>query len=281
MGPEKPLISVVIITWNAKVMLHRCLSSLERSPRFDLELLVIDNGSSDGTADMLRSDFKDVLLIRNTRNMGVAPARNQGLRLTSGDFILILDDDAYLARGSITQFIDFMNQHSEVGLCGPRLVDEGARLIPSCKRFPTPLAFVLNRFAGSSRVRRRKCLDAHLMNDWAHDRAAPVDYVIGACQFVRRKAFGEVGLLDDKIFYGPEDIDYCLRMWLKGWQVFYLPGVEAVHAPRRITKQKIFTVLSLRHFLAVVRFFMRYRIGLLARVSARNDAARMAISGIR
>jgi len=272
-------VSVVIITWNARTMLKRCISSLRKSARYALEIFVIDNGSSDGTAEMVCREYRDLVLIRNTRNKGVAPARNQGLSLCSGDFILIIDDDAYLAPGSIDKFIEFMNRNAEVGLCGPRLTDEGKRLIPSCKRFPTPLSFILNRFTGLVRLSNRQNLvDTHLIRDWRHDQAAPVDYVIGACQFIRRKAFDEVGLLDDKIFYGPEDIDYCLRMWLRGWQVYYLPGVEAVHAPRRITKQRTFTLLSLRHFLAVKHFFMKYRIGSLTQMTARNDAARRAIS---
>jgi N-acetylglucosaminyl-diphospho-decaprenol L-rhamnosyltransferase len=269
-----PLVSVLIITWNAKTMLERCLSSLETSQGFDLELLIIDNGSRDGTADLIRDKYPEAMLIRNTRNRGVAPARNQGLVLCRGDFVLIIDDDAYLAPGSIDKFIEFMKRNARVGLCGPRLIDEAGRLIPSCKRFPTPLSFILNRYPSLVNTSNRHHLDAHLMRDWDHKSEAPVDYVIGACQFIRAEVLNDVGLLDDKIFYGPEDIDFCLRLWMKYWQVYYLPGIEVVHAPRRMTKQKKWTLISMRHALAVKHFFMKYRIGSLRSLTAKNNALR-------
>lgn len=257
-------------------MLERCLSSLETSPRFDLELLLIDNGSRDSTVEMIQDKYPHAALISNKRNRGVAPARNQGLILCRGDFILIIDDDAYLAPGSIDKFIEFMRVNGMVGLCGPRLIDEAGRLIPSCKRFPTPLSFVLNRFPALVNTSNRQQLDAHLMRDWDHKSAAPVDYVIGACQFIRTEALNDVGLLDDKIFYGPEDIDFCLRLWMRQWQVYYLPEIEVVHAPRRLTKQKKWTLISVRHALAVTRFFMKYRIKLLTSLTANNNTRREA-----
>ncbi|UCD06635.1 MAG: glycosyltransferase family 2 protein [candidate division WOR-3 bacterium] len=274
---SKPLVSIVVITWNAKAMLKRCLSSLKKSSYFDVELVIVDNGSNDGTAEMIRESHPGAKLIRNGRNRGVAPARNQGLRSSRGDFLLIVDDDAYLGPGSIEKFIAFLSMNPTVGLCGPRLIDESGRRIPSCKRFPTPLSFALNRFPELVNAHNKFHLDAHLMRDWDHKTAAPVDYVIGACQFIRRKALDAVGLLDDKIFYGPEDIDFCLRLWMRRWQVYYVPEICVVHAPRRMTKQKTWTLVSIRHALAIKHFFLKYRIGLLRNLSAKNDIARRII----
>lgn len=112
------------------------------------------------------------------------------------------------------------------------------------------------------------------MLDWDHAHAAPVDYVIGACQLMTRKALENVGQYDDTIFYGPEDIDMCYRMWRKGYEIWYVPDARVVHVTRRITKKNPLTLVSIRHFLAIIRLFLKYRRKDLIAVTLRNDLKR-------
>jgi N-acetylglucosaminyl-diphospho-decaprenol L-rhamnosyltransferase len=268
---KKKIISVVIVTCNAIELLAKCLASLREGVEYSLEMIIIDNGSRDGTADMVRKEYPQAILIKNIKNRGVAPARNQGLRIARGDFIMILDDDAYVEPGTLERFISFMEHNTAVGLCGPRIIDGLGQLTTSCKRFPTPFSFLLNRYPQFTIIDKNNALSKHLMLDWDHKNMVPVDYVIGACQFIRRGAFLAVGFLDDKIFYGPEDIDYCVRMWMGGWKVFYVPAIVAVHTPRRITKRKIVSQLTWRHFMAIQHFFRKYRLRTLKEMSRAND----------
>ncbi len=275
---KKTAISAVIITFNARELVDRCISSICKNTRYEIEIYLIDNGSSDGTSAWISEKYPDIYLIRNKRNRGVAPARNQGLRLCRGDFILIIDDDAYLLPDSIMKFVSFMNENKTVGLCGPKLFDADNSIIPSCKRFPNPLSFIGNRLSLVNRLDGQTNLDYHLMRDWDHNSVARVDYIIGACQFIRREAFEDVGLLDDKIYYGPEDIDFCVRLWKRNWEVVYLSDILGYHTPRRRTRQNMLSMLSLRHFLAVGRFFSKYRMKDLRNITAKNDDGLKSIS---
>lgn len=272
------LVSIVIITRNAKYSLRKCLQSIYENIKNPFEIILIDNASNDSTVEMIQKMYPEVCLIKNQRNRGVAPARNQGLRLCRGDYILILDDDTEIINGAIDQMINFMNVNLNVGVCGPQLTEQNGTPLPSCKRFPSLLSIILNRCFDNPRTRAPLILERHLMLDWDHRKASPVDYIIGACQFIRKEALLEVGYYDDKIFYGPEDIDFCFRMWSKKWEVWYFPDARVVHETRRITKRNPLTLISLRHLLAIIRLFLKYRYKDFALISQNNDARRKKIT---
>lgn len=112
------------------------------------------------------------------------------------------------------------------------------------------------------------------MIDWPHDCPSVVDYVIGACQLINGRALADVGFYDDSIFYGPEDIEFCFRLWKKGWEVWYVPDAHVVHDWRRSTKKKPISMLAIRHFLAVLRMHIKYRFSDFKRITDANDRRR-------
>jgi N-acetylglucosaminyl-diphospho-decaprenol L-rhamnosyltransferase len=248
------VVSIVILTWNSRALLEACLAALPAATeRLPTEVIVVDNGSRDGTADVLRRRG-DVTVIVNATNRGVAPGRNQGLRAARGEFVVLLDVDTVPAPGAFTQLAARLRAAPEVGLVGPKLVDPDGRLQYSCRRFPTLIDKLCRRLPDG--VGRALVADVELRS-WDHADLRRVDYVIGACQMIRRAALDEVGLLDEHIFYGPEDVDLCLRMQRAGWQVEYVPAAVVMHLERRLTR-KLWSTLTARHVFGLGYFFWKH-----------------------
>jgi GT2 family glycosyltransferase len=222
-------------------------------------VIVIDNNSQDGTRELIESDYKEIILIKNFRNRGVAPARNQGIILAKGQYILILDADMELKENSIKQMFSYMQEHQDVGLIACKLVDSNNNLQYSCKRFPNLLALAFRRLEHYDFIQNSKTLKKHIMKDWDHDSTREVDYVIGACQFFRKEIINKVGLLDEKIFYGPEDMDFCVRVWKSGSKVVYYPFTSIFHHEQRITKKNPFSKISLKHLQGIFYVYWKYK----------------------
>ena len=227
-------VSIIILTWNSEQQIGACLSSLDQGLNsFSSEVIVIDNGSRDRTCSIVRGTRPDAQLVCNPKNRGVAPARNQGIRLARGEYVLILDDDTVVQPGAVDCLIRYMEDQPETGLCGPKLTDAAGELQLSCRLFPTlidKLARRLPSTLGQKVARKAE------MADWDHQTIRPVDYVIGACQAIRHSALREGGLFDERIFYGPEDVDMCLRLQQAGWSVVYNPEAVVMHEERRMTR---------------------------------------------
>lgn len=256
-------VSIVIISWQMRDLLEVCLDTLFKQTKdITFELILINNNSTDGTVEMIEEQFPQVILVNNKENRGVAPARNQGLKMAKGKYILILDADMELVDNSVKVLFDFMEATPEAGICGCKLISTEGDLQYSCKRFPTLLSFFFRRLERFDSVRNSKTLVRHTYSDWAHDEVREVDYVIGACQFFRRDLLPEVGLYDEHIFYGPEDLDFCLRMRKAGHSVFYVPETHIIHHEQRITKKKFFSKITLKHLLGILYLYKKYKGGL-------------------
>jgi len=247
--------SVVILSWNSADVLGPCLTSLPQGfTSRDYEVIIVDNGSRGLTPAALRCAFPWVQLVVNRKNRGVAPARNQGMRLTRGEYIILLDDDTLVQPGVFAQLLAYMDAHPEVGLCGPKLIDLQGQLQLSCRFFPTVSDKLARRFPFDFAQRISRTVE---MADWDHNCVREVDYVIGACQVIRRTALAEVGLLDERIFYGPEDIDLCLRMRQAGWRVVYNPEAVVVHRERRVARSFL-SYLGWKHLWGVIYYFCKH-----------------------
>jgi len=247
--------SVVILSWNSTDVLGPCLASLPQGfTSQDYEVIVVDNGSRGLTPAALRHTFPWMQLVVNRKNRGVAPARNQAIRLTQGEYIILLDDDTLVQPTVFAQLLAYMDTHPDVGLCGPKLVDLQGQLQLSCRFFPTLSDKLARRFPFTFAQRISRAAE---MADWDHSCVRDVDYVIGACQVIRRTALAKVGLLDERIFYGPEDVDLCLRLQRTGWRVVYNPAVVVVHRERRVARSFL-SRLGWRHFWGVIYYFCKH-----------------------
>lgn len=253
-------ISVIIITWNALHFLEKCLNSLyEKNSNFDFELIIIDNDSSDGSIEYIEANFPHAILIKNKFNKGVGPARNQGLEIAKGKYVLILDVDTEFLTGSgLQKLYDFMEGNPSYGITGAKLLFPNNEIQHSCRRFPSVTVKLFNRFEKIGMIRDSKSLQEHYMMEKDHDKTQRVDYVIGAFQFIRKDLIDKIGYYDEYIFYGPEDIDFCLRAKKAGYDTAYFPHVELYHFYQRITK-KFFTKITWEHIKGLVYFYRKHR----------------------
>lgn len=228
-------LSVVLLTWNSVEFVPGCLDSLLPQIPDDSEIIVVDNGSVDDTKTLIRKNYPGVHLLENDTNLGVGPARNQGLQIAQGDYILVLDIDTVVKPNAISALCGGMDNDPQVGVSGARLVDIDGDLQYTCRLFPTVLSKFLRQLPNNWQDR---FLRDEEFRDWAHDSPRYIGYVIGACQMIRKEALDDVGPYDPLIFYGPEDVDFCLRMWKAGWKVQYNPQAEITHIERRITRKR-------------------------------------------
>lgn len=226
-------LSIVLLTWNSRQFIQGCLDSLAPQPPHDKELIVVDNGSADGSPRLVRARWPGARIIANTANRGVAPARNQGIAAARGEYILILDIDTVARPGALAALVEALDSDPHAGVAGARLEDPHGQLQYTCRELPTLWSKIGRQLPGS--LGRRVLRDDELRG-WDHAGPRYVGYVIGACQLLRRSALDAVGRYDERIFYGPEDVDLCLRMWQAGWRVRYDPAAVFEHHERRITR---------------------------------------------
>lgn len=261
------MLSVVLITWKMRNLLERMLESLyAHMPSMDFEVLCVDNGSGDGTIEMIRSRFPQVHLITNPENRGVAPARNQAIALARGKYIAILDADLELVEDAMGPLLDFLETNPHYGIAGARLTFPDGTTQFNAKRFPSFLGLLSRRLPFLRFLDGGRALAKHEMHDWDRLSSREVDYLIGACQVVRREVFEKVGNLDEGIFYGPEDIDFCLRTRRAGWKIWWKHDVRIIHHEQRTTKKSPFSSLSRKHYLGLWHFFRKHGLGYAGKV---------------
>jgi GT2 family glycosyltransferase len=249
-------LSIIILTWNSRDLLKACLDSVYGTIKAtSFEVIVIDNASGDDTVEMVQQKYPDVILVRNRKNRGM-PARNQGLVIGRGNFLFLLDVDTVVHEHAIDRMVDYHRQHSEIGLLAAKIFYGDGSLDYSCRKFPTVLTKIARR--SSSEWARRIRTNEELL-DWDHNTVREVDYVTGACQMIRRDAYKKVGPIDENIFYGPEDCDYCLRVWQAGYKVVYYPNATITHFAQRVTKKQPFSKLSWIQLKALCYYFLKHK----------------------
>jgi GT2 family glycosyltransferase len=233
-------LSIVIVSYDCLSHLRRCLESIEGA-RGDLEVevLVVDNASTDGTPEMVRGEFPWVDFTPAGGNLGFARANNLVLPRARGERILLLNPDTILPAGSLPRLVAALDAHPEAGMLGCKLVRPDGVLDHACKRgFPSPLAAV-GYFTRLDRLGiGRFGLGHYAGAGLDEDDTGPVDAVNGAFMLVRPEAVREVGLLDERFWMYGEDLDWCYRFWQAGWQVLYWPEVTVVHVKGASSSQR-------------------------------------------
>lgn len=253
-------VSIVIITYNCWHHLRRCLLSVyNKVSGCSYEVIVIDNNSVDGTRENLKSEFPDIVLIENSENMGVARARNQGIEVSRGRYVLIVDADVEIASDGFSSLLSYMDGHEDIGILGCTLVSEEGEIHPSARTFPRPIHVFLRRLSYRGLVKNSRILNAHHLGDWDRKEPRKVDMVEGAFQLIRKTAIDEIGLLDDRMFYGFEDADYCARMMKAGYDVICYPSFVAKHFLQGITRKNPFNKMAFIHFISYARFYRKHR----------------------
>jgi GT2 family glycosyltransferase len=256
---DTPDLTVIVIGHDVRDDVLKCLASLrEHAGALALQPIYVDNGSGDGSADAVQRAFPEAEVVRRERNEGV-PARNHGLRRAQGRHRMFLDADATVTPGALETLVAFLDEHPRAGVAGPRLVYPDGTHQLSARRYP-PLMLPLlrrpplQRWLGNGRTVRR-----HLMADAPPERRRRVEYVLGACQAFRAEAHAAAGEIDERIFYGPDDADWCLAIRRAGYDVVFVPEATVVHDYRRLSAARPVSRLALRHLRAHVYFQWKWR----------------------
>ena len=233
-----PDLSVCIVNWRTREALRRCLESLAaHGEGLRLQIIVVDNGSGDGSAEMVANEYPQVELIANEENSGYAAANNQALRASHAPSRLLLNPDVMVKPGALRALLDFIRRHPSAAAVAPRLVYPSERLQYSCRSFPSPdivfwEALGLSRLAPGSRV-----FGKYRMTWWDYGQERQVDQPMASALLLRAEALDQVGLFDEdfKIFFN--DVDLCYRLKQAGWQVWLTPAAEMIHEHGASTSQ--------------------------------------------
>lgn len=223
-------ISIVIVSWNAKKYLAECLGSLRSATgELSAEIIVVDNASSDGTADMVRSDFPDVQIVDTGNNLGFSRGNNLGVKLARGKYICLINPDVNVPPSCLPKMYSFMEQNPGIGLLGPKMLDAGGVARRSGMRFPTFWGVLLRSLAADTLLKGRAGSGNWLMKDFQFDQLRDMDVLNGWFWMARREAVNRVGLLDEGFFMYAEDLDWCKRFHENRWRVVFYPDAEATH----------------------------------------------------
>ncbi len=225
-------LSVVVVSWNVRELLQRCLASVIRSSRGDAlqcQVIVVDNASIDGSRDMVRQRFPTVELIASDTNLGFTGGNNIGIAHSTGRNILLLNPDTEVVGGALSRMVSYMDCHSDIGALGPKVLFPDGRVQSSRRRFPTLATAFLESTVLQQWFPRNHLLARYYVADAGDDQEQDVDWVIGACLLIRRAAWDQVGCLDEAFFMYSEELDWCRRAKAAGWRVIYLPDARIVH----------------------------------------------------
>ena len=222
-------VSIIVVNWNTREVLKTCLRSVFANiDEASAEVIVVDNGSNDGSAEMVADAFPQVRLICNQDNRGFAAANNQGIHIARGKYVLLLNSDTEVLGDVISKSVDYLDQHSEVGVMGCRVLNGDGSPQLTCSRFPTLINLALLA-SGLSRFARPKFFGRYQIRTWERDSERDVDTVTGCYMLVRQTALEQVGTLDETFFFYGEETDWCKRFMNAGWKLRFAPVGEIIH----------------------------------------------------
>jgi len=239
-------LSIIIVNWNTSDLLRQCLNSIYgNSPLDAFEIIVVDNGSRDGSLAMLEENFPSVILIRNDQNQGFARANNQGLSIAKGRYLMLLNSDTIVLPQGLDKLIQTAEAHVEVGVVGPQILNMDGSIQKSWASFPSFFSELIG-----INVRRRNPVTTL-------PRVYDVDWITGACMLVRARTVAEVGMLDDGYFMYSEETDWCFRIKKQDWKIWYLSDAEIYHLGGGSAKRSSLLQLSLL-YQNKIRYFNKF-----------------------
>jgi len=235
---RKPVVSALIVSHNAKDLLLQCIQALFASADVPVEVVVVDNDSSDGSAAAVTTEFPQATVLIQEKNLGFGRAANVGLERCTGRFILLLNPDVTVDLQCVGRLADFMLTRPDAGAVGPRLLMADGKLDPAARRaFPVPSTLFYSTLGLSRLFPKSPRFGRYNMGNIDESEVHEIDSGTADCLMLRRAALDRVGFFDPRYFMYGEDIDLCYRLKLGGWKIFYLPNAIASHHERQVPGQ--------------------------------------------
>jgi GT2 family glycosyltransferase len=222
-------VSVILVSYNVSGFLEGCLRSIKKEISCRYEIIAVDNGSTDGSSEMLRKNHPDVILIQNASNLGFARANNQAFRLAVGKYVFMLNPDTLVLDRAVDRLFRFMEEHPEAGASGPKNL--GSDLTPqlNCHHFPSLLLAAFEILQLNRRFPRSRLFGRESMTYWNYDQVRAVDWITGCSLMLRRDLLDRCGFLDEKYFLYGEECDLSYRMKRLGFPTFFCPDASIIH----------------------------------------------------
>lgn len=249
-------VSAIIVNWNTKDKLNDCLNSIYRqASELTYEVIVVDNASCDDSAEMVKREFPEAILLQNDENRGFAAANNVGMAVAQGRYILLLNSDTTVLDNAIGQVVSFADLHPESAVVGCKVLNSDGTLQRTCFMFPSLLNMLLSSTYLYKLFPRSKFFGREQMTWWDRDDVREVDVVTGCFMLVRREAIEQIGLLDERFFMYGEETDWCYRFKQAGWKAIFTPAAEIIHLGGQSSKQirakmLVQLRLSILHFIS-------------------------------
>jgi GT2 family glycosyltransferase len=260
-------VSIVIVNWNTEKILHDCLKSVyANTGNLKCEVIVVDNASSDGSVEMVKNDFPDVILIENESNRGFAAANNQGMSIAVGEYVLLLNSDTVILDNAIVKTISFADANPKAAVMACKVLNRDRTLQSTCFLFPSILNLILSMTCLDRLFPNNRIFGRERLTWCAWEDVLEVDVVAGCFMLVRRKAIEEVGVMDEEYFMYAEETDWCYRFKQRRWRVVFTPVGEIIHIGGVSSKQMPVEML-LQLFSSTLLFFKKNK-GKPAYVSA-------------
>jgi N-acetylglucosaminyl-diphospho-decaprenol L-rhamnosyltransferase len=245
---------VAVVSYNTREELRACLNSLRGCEH---RVVVVDNGSTDGSADMVRADYPGAALLESPTNIGYGAAANRVFRRYSAEFLVLANSDVTFAPDAVAKLTGYLAQNPDVGLIGPRLVNPDGALQRSCFPLPGSVRWIFDNDVACALWRIVPGFRSLLLRLWKHDGERDVPWVKGAALAIRRSSFDDVNGFDESFFMYYEETDLCVRMARKGWRIRFAPVTEVIHSGGASTA-KDRTAMAVEQFTSSMRFARRH-----------------------
>ena len=262
---KRAKVGFVILIWNSEKVIENCLRSIAGLKTIDPAVVLIDNGSTDRGAEIVNRYAEQYpglfSCVRYGENRGTTVSRNDGLRRlrdASPDYYCILDSDTVVNDDAFLTMIGEMETHPEYGLIGPTMANSDGILQMSARAFPTLTDKALKVIPLEALQEKGVRMERQVPPD-PDARSYPVDYLMSACWLIRPETLEKAGLLDEKIFYAPEDAEYCIRVWKAGYQVAFCPAARIVHEWQRLSRKKVVSKMNWEHIKGLAYMFRKHR----------------------
>ena len=253
-------LSITICSWNTIEDLRACLASLRAvKDEASFEVIIVDNASTDGSAQMVADEFSEFRLFTQAENLGFTGGHNLAIAQRKGEHALPLNSDTIVHPGALRDLLAYLDSHPEVGILGPKLLNPDGSLQFSCRRFPNPTAALFRNTPLGKLFPNNRFTREYLMQDWNHDEPREVDWVSGAAMLVHGEVIRKIGAFDPGYFMYCEDVDWCWRTWEAGYKVMYLPSAVITHAIGRST-DKVANKMIVRFHKSMLRFYRLHQL---------------------
>jgi N-acetylglucosaminyl-diphospho-decaprenol L-rhamnosyltransferase len=265
LGQNLMKLSIIILNYKNKNLVKYFLKNLvDFNFAWLWEIFVVDNASGDGIQKMIRREFPVVKFLANSKNLGMGAGNNVAIKNSKGEYILIVNPDVTLNQSAVQRLVEFLDHHPKAAIAAPQILNPNKSRQDTCYRWPNFYTFLYRRTGLARTNKGRKHLYYYLYRDIDLNQNQQVDWVLGGCVLVRRKALDEVGLFDERFFLFLEDTDLCRRMWQKNWQTWYVPAAKVIHLPHRLSAgsgsiKDLFSPLTWIHITSWLKYFWKWR----------------------